>query len=75
VGNPAEHPAATSGYGSSDLRAIKGADAADGRIVLLTAFRKTRRHDQRQIDRAIRAQKVCERDHRRPTAEAYERQV
>jgi len=31
--------------------------------VLLTVFRKTRQHDQRQIDRAVRAQKTCERDH------------
>jgi hypothetical protein len=48
---------------------------ADGRIVLLTAFRKTRQHDQRQIDRAVRAQKTCERDHRAPVVEIYERQV
>jgi hypothetical protein len=48
---------------------------ADGRIVLLTAFRKTRQHDQRQIDRAVRAQKTCERDHRVPVVEIYERQV
>jgi hypothetical protein len=48
---------------------------ADGRIVFLTVFRKTRQHDQRQIDRAVRAQKLCERDHRAPAAETYERQV
>ena len=48
---------------------------SDGRIVLLTAFRKTKQHDQRQIDRAIRAQKTCERDHYGPAAETYERQV
>jgi hypothetical protein len=48
---------------------------ADGRIVLLTAFRKSKQHDQRQIDRAVRAQKVCERDHRSPVADVYERQV
>jgi hypothetical protein len=47
----------------------------DGRIVLLTVFRKTRQHDQRQIDRAIRAQKICERDHRGPATETYERLV
>lgn len=47
----------------------------EGTIVLLTAFRKTRQHDQRQIDRAVRAQKLCERDHRKPAAETYERQV
>ena len=35
----------------------------DDAIVLLTVFRKTRQHDQRQIDRAVRAQKICERDH------------
>jgi hypothetical protein len=48
---------------------------ADGRIVLLTVFRKTRQHDQRQIDRAVRAQKTCQRDHRVPVVEIYERQV
>jgi hypothetical protein len=48
---------------------------ADGRIVLLTVFRKSKQHDQRQIDRAVRAQKVCERDHRSPVADVYERQV
>jgi hypothetical protein len=48
---------------------------ADGRIVLLTVFRKTKQHDQRQIDRAVRAQKSCERDHLAPADEVYERQV
>jgi hypothetical protein len=48
---------------------------AEGTIVLLTVFRKTRQHDQRQIDRAVRAQKACERDHRGAAAETYERQV
>jgi len=47
----------------------------DGRIVLLTVFRKTRQHEQRQIDRAVRAQKTCEADHHGPAAETYERQV
>jgi hypothetical protein len=47
----------------------------DGRIVLLTVFQKTRQHEQRQIDRAVRAQKICERDHRGPAAAIYERQV
>ena len=47
----------------------------DGRIVLLTVFRKTRQHDQRQIDRAVRAQKLCESDHWGPAAGNYERQV
>ncbi len=41
----------------------------EGTIVLLTVFRKTRQHDQRQIDRAVRAQKLCERDHRKLAAE------
>lgn len=44
-------------------------------IVLLTVFRKTGQHDQRQIDRAVRAQKVCERDHWGPVTETYERRV
>jgi hypothetical protein len=48
---------------------------ADRRIVLLTAFRKTRQHDQGQIDQAVRAQKTCEGDHRVPVTEIYERQV
>jgi hypothetical protein len=47
----------------------------DGAIVLLTVFRKTRQHDPRQIDRAVRAQQACERDHRGPAAQTYERQV
>jgi hypothetical protein len=44
-------------------------------IVLLTAFRKTRRHDQRQIDRAVRAQQVCARDDHGPAGQMYERQA
>jgi hypothetical protein len=47
----------------------------EGTIVFLTAFWKTRQHDQRQIDRAVRAQKLCERDHRGPAAKTYERRV
>ena len=47
----------------------------DGTIVLLTVFRKTRQHDQRQIDRAVRAQKLCESDHHGRPAGIYERQV
>jgi len=43
--------------------------------MLLTVFRKTRQHDQRQIDRAVRAQKLCESDHGGPAADTYERQV
>ena len=48
---------------------------ANGKIVLLTVFRKTRQHEQRQIDRAVRAQKTCEHDHHGPAMETYERQV
>ena len=48
---------------------------AEGTIVLLTVIRKTRQHDQRQIDRAVRAQKTCERDHRGAAEQTYERQV
>ncbi len=47
----------------------------DGTIVMPTVFRKTRQHDQRQIDRAVRAQQACERDHRRPAEHTYERQA
>ena len=47
----------------------------DDSIVLLTVFRKTRQHDQRQIGWAVRAQQVCERDHRGPAAQTCERQV
>jgi len=39
--------------------------------VLLTVFRKTRQHDQRQIDRAVQAQQACERD-RGPAGQVYE---
>ena len=48
---------------------------ATGKIALLLVFPKTRQHEQRQIDRAVRAQKTCERDHRGPATETYERQV
>ena len=47
----------------------------DGKIVLLTVFRKTRQHDQRQIDRAVRGQKLCVSDRHGPAAGIYERQV
>jgi hypothetical protein len=47
----------------------------DRKIVLLTVFRKTRQHDQRQINRAVRAQKLCESDHQGPAAGIYRRQV
>lgn len=52
-----------------------GLGVAVSLVVLLTVFRKTRQHDQRQIDRAVRAQKTCERDHRGPVTETHERQV
>lgn len=48
---------------------------SEGTIVLLTVFRKTRQHDQRQIDRAVRTQKACGRYYLGPAAETYERQV
>jgi phage-related protein len=48
---------------------------AERTIVLLTVFRKTRQHDQKQIDQAVRARKACERDHRGAAEETYERQV
>jgi phage-related protein len=48
---------------------------AERMIVLLTVFQKTRQHDQKQINRAVRAQELCERDHRGPAAGTYERQV
>jgi hypothetical protein len=44
-------------------------------IVLLTVFRKSRQHDQRQIGRAVRAQQVCARDHHGPPGQIYERQA
>jgi hypothetical protein len=47
----------------------------DRTIVLMTVFRKTVQHDQRQVDRAMRAQKICERHHFPPAAATYERQV
>jgi hypothetical protein len=41
----------------------------------LTVFRKTEQHDQRQIGWAVRAQKLCEREHHGTAAETYERQA
>jgi hypothetical protein len=41
-------------------------------IVMLTVFHKTH---QWQIDRAVRAQQACEREHRRPAEQTYERQA
>jgi hypothetical protein len=37
---------------------------ADGTIVMLTVFHKSRQHGRREIDRAIHAKQKCERDHR-----------
>ncbi|WP_214411700.1 type II toxin-antitoxin system RelE/ParE family toxin [Sphaerisporangium fuscum] len=48
---------------------------SNGTIVFLTVFHKTKQHDQRQIDRAVRMQKICERDHHGPVTESFERQV
>lgn len=47
----------------------------DGTIVLLTVFRRTKQHDQAQIDRAVRAQKVCEGEHHGPVTATYERKA
>ena len=47
----------------------------DGTIVFLTVFRKTRQHEQKQIDRAARAQRICASDHGRSAAHVYERQL
>ncbi|MFE7614413.1 type II toxin-antitoxin system RelE/ParE family toxin [Streptomyces sp. NPDC057496] len=44
-------------------------------IVLLTVFRKTRQHEQGQIDRAVRARKVCESTHHEPVTATYERKA
>lgn len=48
---------------------------SDGTIVLLTVFRKIRQHDQGQIDRAVRAQLLCDREHVKPAGSSYERRV
>ena len=37
----------------------------DRRIVLLTVFRKTRSHEETQINRAVLAKKNCEAEHER----------
>jgi hypothetical protein len=42
---------------------------------MLTVFQKARQHDQRQIDWAVHAKQVCEREHRRPAEQSYERQA
>ena len=46
-----------------------------GPTQVLTIFRKTSQHDQRQIDRVVRAQKLYEREHHGTSAETHERQV
>ncbi|MFZ3593923.1 type II toxin-antitoxin system RelE/ParE family toxin [Streptomyces sp. BH104] len=46
-----------------------------GAVVLLTVFRKTRQHEQAQIERAVRAQKICEGEHNGPVTETFERNV
>ncbi|MFG2075751.1 type II toxin-antitoxin system RelE/ParE family toxin [Nonomuraea maritima] len=47
----------------------------DRTIVMLTAFRKVKQHGQRQINRAVLAQKLCDRDHRDLAHDLFERQV
>ncbi|GGS99601.1 hypothetical protein GCM10010156_67100 [Planobispora rosea] len=42
------------------------------RIVLLTVFRKTRQHEEAEIERARQTQKACEAEHG-PAAHAYDR--
>ncbi|MFC7258847.1 type II toxin-antitoxin system RelE/ParE family toxin [Streptomyces lutosisoli] len=44
-------------------------------IVLLTVFRKTKQHDQAQIDRAVRAQKICEGEHHGVATDTYTREA
>ncbi|MEV5609224.1 type II toxin-antitoxin system RelE/ParE family toxin [Streptomyces sp. NPDC052225] len=46
-----------------------------GTVVLLTVFRKTRQHEHAQIERAVRAQKICENEHHGPTTQTFERNV
>ncbi|MFC7527340.1 type II toxin-antitoxin system RelE/ParE family toxin [Actinoplanes sp. GCM10030250] len=41
--------------------------APQRRIVLLTVFRKTRSREASEVERAIAAQKVCEKEHRAAT--------
>jgi phage-related protein len=43
------------------------------RIVLLTAFRKTRGRETREVERAIAAQRVCEDEHQ-PATHFYDRE-
>jgi hypothetical protein len=47
--------------------------ANDRRIVLLTVFRKTRAHEEAQINRAVLAKKQCEAEHR-PAHEEFTRE-
>ncbi|WP_326605469.1 type II toxin-antitoxin system RelE/ParE family toxin [Streptomyces sp. NBC_01800] len=44
-------------------------------VVLLTVFRKSRQHEQGQIDRAARAQKACASAHQGSVTETYERKA
>jgi phage-related protein len=46
--------------------------APQQRIVLLTVFRKTRDRETSEIDRAVAAQRTCERHHR-PATHTYDR--
>ncbi|MCX2179897.1 type II toxin-antitoxin system RelE/ParE family toxin [Streptomyces sp. SKN60] len=47
---------------------------APGRVVFLTVFRKTRQHEEDEVQRARGARKVCERDHG-TAADTYRRTV
>lgn len=42
--------------------------------MLLTVFGRPRQYELRQIDRAVRAQKICGQHHRDPATGTYERQ-
>jgi hypothetical protein len=44
----------------------------EGTVVFLTVFHKTRQHEQKQIERAVRAQQICAREHRRPAVDDIE---
>jgi hypothetical protein len=66
---------------SRDAAAVSRAERAPRVLVGAERYRLIERsrvqgsHEQKQIDRAVRAQKVCERDHRGAAAQTYERQV
>ncbi|MEO3782368.1 type II toxin-antitoxin system RelE/ParE family toxin [Actinocorallia sp. B10E7] len=47
---------------------------SERRAVLLTVFNKTRRSEQKQIDRAVRAQETCEAEHHGHAEKIYDRE-